>query len=123
VAKVVEACSDSLADTAKGERKEDWQKRKTAYIGHLDKADDDVPRVSLADKVHNARAILRDLRKDDVGERIWSRFSQPRDKTLGTTTALPTNSAKGCPASWPMSRTKLSKCSTSQTKVNRVSPT
>jgi hypothetical protein len=37
---------------------------------------------SLADKVHNARAILRDLRKSDVGEKIWSRFSQPKDKTL-----------------------------------------
>jgi len=82
VAKVVEACSDSIADTAKGERKEDWRTRKTAYIGHLGQADDDVLRVSLADKVHNARAILRDLRKDDVGEKIWSRFNQPRDKTL-----------------------------------------
>ena len=38
--------------------------------------------MSLADKVHNARAILRDLRKPEVGERIWSRFSQPRDQTL-----------------------------------------
>jgi hypothetical protein len=38
--------------------------------------------VSLADKVHNARAILRDLRKPDVGEKIWSRFSQPKEKTL-----------------------------------------
>jgi hypothetical protein len=38
--------------------------------------------VSLADKVHNARAILRDLRKPDIGESIWYRFSQPREKTL-----------------------------------------
>jgi hypothetical protein len=34
------------------------------------------------DKVHNARAILRDLRKSDIGDRVWSRFSQPREKTL-----------------------------------------
>jgi hypothetical protein len=74
--------SDSLADTAKGERKADWQKRKEAYLEHLDTADHDVLRVSLADKVHNARSILRDLRKPDVGEAIWSRFSQPREKTL-----------------------------------------
>jgi (p)ppGpp synthase/HD superfamily hydrolase len=32
VARVVAACSDSLADTAKGERKADWQKRKEAYL-------------------------------------------------------------------------------------------
>jgi hypothetical protein len=73
----VEACSDSLADTAKGERKARWQERKTAYISHLGAADEDILRVSLADKVHNARAILRDLRKPEVGEKIWCRFSQP----------------------------------------------
>jgi len=82
VANVVEACSDSLADTAKGEQKEDWHTRKEAYLKHLDAAHHDVLRVSLADKVHNARAILRDLRKSDVGESIWSRFSQSRKDTL-----------------------------------------
>ena len=82
VATVVEACSDSLADTARGERKAHWQERKESYLAHLRTADEDVLRVSLADKVHNARAILRDLRKPDIGEKIWSRFSQPREKTL-----------------------------------------
>ena len=82
VARVVAACSDSLADTSKGEQKADWQKRKEDYLTHLDTADEDVLRVSLADKVHNARAILRDLRKPDVGDAIWSRFSQSREKTI-----------------------------------------
>ena len=82
VARVVAACSDSLADTAAGERKADWDKRKQAYVAHLETADEGVLRVSLADKVHNARAILRDLRKPEIGEAIWSRFSQPREKTL-----------------------------------------
>jgi (p)ppGpp synthase/HD superfamily hydrolase len=82
VANVVAACSDSLVDTGKGEQKPDWRKRKEDYIAHLDAAGDDILRVSLADKVHNARAILRDLRKQDVGESIWSWFSQPRSDTL-----------------------------------------
>jgi (p)ppGpp synthase/HD superfamily hydrolase len=82
VARVVEACSDSLADTAGGERKAHWRERKEAYLAHLRTVDADILRVSLADKVHNARAILRDLRKAEVGEAIWSRFSQPRDQTL-----------------------------------------
>jgi (p)ppGpp synthase/HD superfamily hydrolase len=82
VARIVKACSDSLADTAKGERKANWQERKHGYIEHLQKADEDILRVSLADKVHNARAILRDLRKSDVGEAIWDRFSQPKEMTL-----------------------------------------
>lgn len=82
VARIVQACSDSLADTAKGERKADWEERKEAYIAHLRTADPDILRVSLADKVHNARAILRDLRKPEVSRDIWNRFSQPKHKTL-----------------------------------------
>jgi (p)ppGpp synthase/HD superfamily hydrolase len=82
VARIVEACSDSLADTAKGERKAHWQQRKEAYLAHLRKADEDTLRVSLADKVHNARAILRDLRQPDIGDQIWARFSQPKEQTL-----------------------------------------
>jgi (p)ppGpp synthase/HD superfamily hydrolase len=83
VARIVEGCSDSLADTGKGEPKADSKKRKEAYLAHLREADDDTLRVSLADKVHNARAILRDLRKPDIGDKVWSRFSQPKEKTIG----------------------------------------
>jgi (p)ppGpp synthase/HD superfamily hydrolase len=83
VARIVEGCSDSLADTGKGEPKADSKKRKEAYLAHLREADEDTLRVSLADKVHNARAILRDLRKPDIGDKVWSRFSQPKEKTIG----------------------------------------
>jgi len=80
VARVVEACSDSLAEG--GGPKPPWKARKERYIAHLGHADEDVLRVSLADKVHNARAILRDARKDGTGRAIFDRFSQPRDETL-----------------------------------------
>jgi (p)ppGpp synthase/HD superfamily hydrolase len=82
VAQIVKACSDSLADTAKGEPKAHWKERKEAYLAHLRTAESDILRVSLADKVHNARAILRDLRKPEIGERIWSRFGAPKGETL-----------------------------------------
>jgi (p)ppGpp synthase/HD superfamily hydrolase len=82
VARIVEACSDSLADTGKGERKAHWQERKEAYLAHLRTADEDILWVSLADKVHNARTILRDLRKPDIGEKVWARFSVPTKQTL-----------------------------------------
>ena len=88
VARVVEACSDSLADTGAGERKAGWEERKKKYLAHLKTADEDILNVSLADKVHNARAILRDLRKPEIGEKIWSRFSQPKDRTLWYYTSL-----------------------------------
>ena len=76
VARIVEACSDSLANTARGEAKAHWKERKEDYLKRLRKANEDTLRVSLADKVHNARAILRDLRKPDIGEKVWGRFSR-----------------------------------------------
>ena len=82
VAWIVEACSDSLADTGKGERKADWRERKEAYLAHLRTADEDILWVSLADKVHNARTILRDLRKPDIGEKVWARFNVSTKQTL-----------------------------------------
>ena len=82
VARIVEACSDSLADTGKGERKAHWRERKEAYLAHLRTADEDSLWVSLADKVHNTRTILRDLRKPDIGEKVWARFSVPAKQTL-----------------------------------------
>lgn len=82
VAHVVEACSDSLANTSAGERKAHWRERKERYIRHLASADRDILLVSLADKVHNARAILRDLRKPDVGIAIWDRFGRSKAETV-----------------------------------------
>jgi (p)ppGpp synthase/HD superfamily hydrolase len=82
VAGIVRSCSDSTADTASGQSKEDWEVRKKRYLRHLRKVDRDTLLVSLSDKVHNARSILRDLRKKEIGELVWQRFSQPRDRTV-----------------------------------------
>jgi hypothetical protein len=49
--------------------------RKQAYIERLGRVEDpDVLLVSARDKLHNARAIVADLR--DVGPAVWERFSQ-----------------------------------------------
>ncbi len=55
VAEIVEACSDSLADTYAGEGKAPWRERKEGYIAHVRQAAPDVLLVSLADKVHISR--------------------------------------------------------------------
>jgi (p)ppGpp synthase/HD superfamily hydrolase len=75
VANIVEACSD--AETVP---KPPWRERKERYIEHLRGADEAVLRVSLADKLHNARAVLLDYRT--LGEALWSRFNATRDDTL-----------------------------------------
>jgi (p)ppGpp synthase/HD superfamily hydrolase len=70
VADIVEACSDTLTP----EHKEPWRERKEHYLTHLRQVDDDgVLRVSLADKVHNARSLVRDYRVE--GARLWQRFA------------------------------------------------
>ena len=56
--------------------------RKTQYIEHLGTVDKDTLLVSLADKIHNARSILRDLRKSEIGSAVWDRFENPREDTL-----------------------------------------
>ncbi len=81
VADIVRACSDSVA--AAGEQKDDWRTRKMRYIDHLKTVDRETCLVSLSDKVHNARSILRDLRKREIGSAIWDRFGKrPKEDTL-----------------------------------------
>ncbi len=71
VADIVRSCSDTIVNPSSGQKKEDWHIRKTRYIGHLSLVDPETLLVSLSDKVHNARSILRDLRKPEIGEAIW----------------------------------------------------
>lgn len=79
VAEIVRHCSDSLAEA--GEAKEEWRPRKERYLRHLETRDRDTLLVSLADKVHNARSILRDLRKSEIGRAVWQRFKRgPEDQ-------------------------------------------
>jgi (p)ppGpp synthase/HD superfamily hydrolase len=70
VAAIVEAASDS----ADPDDRRSWRERKEDYLAHLPEiADDGVLRVVLADKVHNARSIVRDYRAE--GDALWSRFT------------------------------------------------
>lgn len=73
VARLVEALSDSLADTDAGEVKAPWRERKQQYLAHLGEVDERVALVSACDKLHNARSIEADLRT--VGPALWERFT------------------------------------------------
>jgi GTP pyrophosphokinase len=72
---LVEGCTDTPEDYAGGQ-KPPWKERKEAYIAHVLGADEGGVRVSLADKVHNARAILADYRR--IGDALWTRFNVGR---------------------------------------------
>jgi (p)ppGpp synthase/HD superfamily hydrolase len=56
--------------------------RNTRYIEHLETADQETLLVSLSDKIHNARSILRDLRKPEIGTTVWERFKSAKEETL-----------------------------------------
>lgn len=70
VARIVLANSDST-DGAGG--KGPWHRRKRDYVAAIAHKAPDELRVSLADKLHNARSIAMDHRQ--VGEELWSRFA------------------------------------------------
>ncbi|RLD08959.1 MAG: phosphohydrolase [Chloroflexota bacterium] len=75
VADLVDGCTDSYTQP-----KEEWKPRKLAYLEKLKNASDDVLLISLADKVHNARSILRDLHI--TGENTWDKFKGKKSGTL-----------------------------------------
>jgi (p)ppGpp synthase/HD superfamily hydrolase len=68
VASIVAECSDTFVTP-----KPPWRERKENYVRHLSEASDGALLVSLADKLHNAHAILRDFRA--YGDELWQRFS------------------------------------------------
>ena len=72
VAAIVEDCTDSWTTP-----KPPWAERKRQYVEHARTLASSSLRVSAADKVHNAYAILRGLRTS--GEQVWTRFNAGPD--------------------------------------------
>jgi (p)ppGpp synthase/HD superfamily hydrolase len=75
VARIVDGCTDTYETP-----KPPWLERKRAYIEHLKDSDSSTRLVSAADKWHNPRAILAELRRH--GLEVFERFSGKTDGTL-----------------------------------------
>lgn len=75
VVAIVDGCSDTDVMP-----KPPWRERKEAYIERMSNAPASIRLVSMADKLHNARAILADYR--EVGESLWERFNGGKEGTL-----------------------------------------
>jgi (p)ppGpp synthase/HD superfamily hydrolase len=90
VLRIVEACSDTDLRP-----KPSWPERKQSYVARIPDEDAAVLLVSASDKLHNARAILRDVRTE--GDALWTRFKAGRDGQLwyyrGLVTAFRSNPA------------------------------
>jgi (p)ppGpp synthase/HD superfamily hydrolase len=74
VAEIVHDCTDAWE-----EPKPEWRPRKEAYLATLPKKSPRSLLVSLADKTHNAEAILSDYRA--LGDPLWRRFTGGADGT------------------------------------------
>ncbi len=75
VTAIVEACTD--ADQTP---KPPWRERKEAFIARIPQMSDQATLVCAADKLYNARSIVKDYRI--VGEEIWERFTGKKEGTL-----------------------------------------
>jgi (p)ppGpp synthase/HD superfamily hydrolase len=75
VARIVEACSDTDQRP-----KPPWLGRKQAYIDRMQDEPDEVLLVVLADKVHNARSTVGDLRAH--GSATWRKFGGTVEQQL-----------------------------------------
>jgi GTP pyrophosphokinase len=75
VAEIVWGCSDATETP-----KPPWRQRKEKHVARLTAATPSVRLVVTADKLHNARSLLRDHRR--LGPSLWTEFHGGRDGTL-----------------------------------------
>jgi (p)ppGpp synthase/HD superfamily hydrolase len=87
---IVKGCTDTEL-----EPKPAWRERKENYVAHVRHAPASVKLVSAADKLYNARTILKDYRA--LGQPLWDRFTGGRDGTLWYYRALVEALAAGSP--------------------------
>ncbi len=57
-----------------------WRERKEAYVKHVRDAQRSARLVSAADKLHNARSVLADLRAE--GDAAWRRFKAGKEDQI-----------------------------------------
>jgi (p)ppGpp synthase/HD superfamily hydrolase len=75
VVAIVDGCTE--CDTLP---KPPWRERKERYLEQLRQGSPSVRRVALADKLHNARSVLKDYRQQ--GDAMWSAFTKGKEGTL-----------------------------------------
>ena len=79
VLKIIEVSTDTPKDYAGGQ-KPPWKERKEAYIKHIRQTDPSLLRVTIADKIDNARAILADHHR--LGDQVWEKFNAGKEDQL-----------------------------------------
>ncbi len=81
VLNIVEACTDTDDSP-----RPPWQERKQGFLARLEQSSDSARLVSCADKLHNARSLVNDLRA--LGSEVFARFAGGKSGTLWYYAAL-----------------------------------
>lgn len=76
VADIIRISTDTPASYTGGQ-KPPWRVRKEAYLEHVHRTPPALLRITVADKIDNARAILADHHR--IGDEIWKRFNAGKD--------------------------------------------
>ena len=79
VVAIIEVSIDTPPDYIGG-AKPPWRQRKEAYLAHVRSTDPSMLRVTIADKIDNARATLADYRR--LGDDLWKRFNAGKEDQL-----------------------------------------
>jgi (p)ppGpp synthase/HD superfamily hydrolase len=82
VADIVRSCSDTVVNSSSVNKKKIGTPARSATLNTSIWSIKALFFVSLSDKIHNARSILRDLRKPEIGKAVWDRFKNSRKDTL-----------------------------------------
>jgi len=81
VSVLVRELSDSIPKQgSEGAEKAPWRQRKEGYLERLATASPSARLISAADKLHNCRSTVADLRRD--GACVWERFNTSKEEHL-----------------------------------------
>jgi len=79
VLRIIRVSTDTPSDYTGGQ-KPPWKERKEAYLEHIRQTDPSLLRVTIADKIDNARAIIADHQR--LGDKVWERFNAGKDDQI-----------------------------------------
>lgn len=65
-----------------------WEERKQHGIAKARSMSAEAATVKAADKLHNLRTIVAELRSGEPAEQVWSRFRAGRERTIALSTEL-----------------------------------
>ena len=85
VGDLVVSCTDTPPEFTSGE-KPPWRGRKEQYLAHVRESRAEDLRVSLADKLYNARAMVDDVER--FGDDVWGRFKAGKQDQIRYYTSL-----------------------------------